>query len=342
MRVWRAVVLTLFGVVLLFGFIAPGAAPLSVTSPVSDSMEPTAPQHSLVVVTSGGVTTGDILLFETPERDRSVLHRAVGEADTGYITQGDANELPDQAFGMTPVSPDQIDGSVLTIAGHPVIIPYVGGVLTNPVVLLGLWGLLALSLLYTTQLGGVSRGSVATTHIRKYAVVLALIIVVAIPVTTGLSAITVQTEIVTSTTASPSSPSIAAPGDVSERTVSVSSPFFALLHTPVVVEGDVTLQDTSSSNGGRVKRITVQNNPSNVPTVHEGSVTVYTYPRVLPGAVMKPIDTIHPVLGSFVSSLVIAGLLVGASRVFDKHRIVRGTRDEIRAHRDNRARRDEG
>lgn len=340
MRIIRSLLIIFIGGVLLFGFIAPGAAPLSVTTPISDSMEPTAPQHSLVVITGGSVNVGDILLFESPRSDEPVLHRAVGKVDAGYITQGDANDVSDQAIGLAPVSPDRMDGSVPTIAGRPVIIPYLGGLLTNPAVLLGSWGLLGLSLLYTTRRGGVVRGEVTTISIRKYGIALAVIIIIGLPIVTALFAIPLQTEIVTSTTASPASSNIAAPGETSERTVTVTSPLFAVLHTAVIVEGDVALQEADSSIGEQAMRITVRNDPSDEPMVHDGYIRVYTYPSIVPGAVMKPIDAVHPVLASFVSSLIIGGLISGVSLAFDKHRIVRGTPKELRSHRNDRTRRE--
>lgn len=337
------VLILLIGGVLLFGFIAPGTAPVSVTSPVSDSMEPTAPQHSLLVVINADAGIGDILLFESVQQNDPVLHRAVGTTETGsgFITQGDANEQPDQALGMAPVTEDQIDGVVPTVAGHPVIIPYVGGILTNPVVLLGSWGLLSLSLLYTTQPGKVTRGVVTTVPIRKYGLVFAVLIIFGLPVATALFAIPVQTDIVTSTTASPASSNIAAPGEVSEQTVSASSPFFTVLHTAAIVDGDLRLQETESPIGAQTTTITVQNNPSNEPMVHQGTIRVYTYPSILPGAVMDPIDAVHPVLASFVSSLLIGGSIVGVSYAFDQHRIVRARANKLRTYRNNRNQRDE-
>lgn len=343
MRVIQAVLITLLAGVLLFGFIAPGVAPVSVTTPVSDSMEPTAPQHSLAVVVNSDVDVGDIVLFESPQRDSPVLHRAVGtaQADTGYITQGDANELPDQSLGMSPVTQGDVDGVVPTVAGYPVVIPYVGGILTNPFVLLGSWGLLALSVLYTTQVSKLGRGGVTTMPIRKYGAAFAVILVVALPAATALFAVPVQAEIVTSTTASPDSANVAPPGGVTEQTVSASSPFYAVLHTAVVVDGDLTLQDTSSPIGEQTTRITVQNSPSDEPVIHEGTVRIYTYPSVLPGVFLEPFDAVHPVLASFISSLVLAGLVLGVSYGFDKHRIVRGQLHKLRTHRNNRDRREQ-
>lgn len=341
MRALWAVLTIFLGSVLLFGFLVPAVAPVSVTTPVSESMEPTVPEHSLVVVTNSEVSTGDIVLFEAPQRDLPVLHRAIGTTEGGYITQGDANELPDQAVGMAPVAESQIDGVVPTVAGTPLVIPYLGEILTNPVVLLGSCGFLALSILYTTRVGTVKRGVVTTIPIRKYGIALAVLIVIGLPVATALFAVPVQTELVTSTTASPTSSNIAAPGEVTERTVSVSSPPYAVLHTAVVVDGDVTLQDIESPIGEQTTRITVQNNPSDEPTIHEGTIRIYTYPTILPGVVMDPIDAIHPVVASFVSSLVIGGSILGVSFAFDKHKIVRGTPKEIRNHRNTRPRREQ-
>jgi signal peptidase I len=341
MRVLLPVFFALLGGVLLFGVIAPGAAPISVTSPVSDSMEPIAPQHSLVVVTNGNVDVGDIVLYESAQRDAPVLHRAIGETDTGYITQGDANDLSDQALGNDPVTESQIDGVVPTVAGHPVILPYVGGVLTNPVVLVGSWGLFVISLLYTTRVGKITRGGITAIPIRKYGIAFAVILIVGLPVATAVFAIPVQADIVTSTTASPSSSNIAAPGEVSERTVTVSSPLFVVLQPAVIVEGDVTLQDTDNQFGEQSMQITIQNNPSEEPMIHEGSLRVYTYPSVFPGVVMNPVEAIHPVVASFVNALVIGGMILGLTFGFDKHKIVRVGPNKLRNHRNNRTRREQ-
>lgn len=342
MRLTWAGIITLT-VVLLFGFIAPGVAPVSVTTPISDSMEPTAPQHALVVITDTDAEVGDILLFESAQRDNPVLHRAIRtvetETGTGYVTQGDANELPDQTFGTAPVTEDRIDGVVPVVAGYPVIIPYVGGVLTNPVVLVGMCGLLALSLLYTTQVSNGVRDEVVTIPIRNYAIVFAILLVIGLPAVTALSAIPVQTEIVTSTTVSPDSAGIAAPGEVSEQTITATSPFFAVLHLAAVVDGDLRLQDTTSPIGEQTAEFRVQNPPSDEPTAHQGTVWIYTYPSVLPGVVIQPLDAIHPVLASAVNAVIFAGVILVVSFLFDKHRIVRVGPDKLRNHRNNRPQR---
>lgn len=331
-------IILITGVLLVFGAIAPGLSPVTVTTPVSESMEPTAPTHSLVVIVSTTADPGDIILFDSAQQEKPVLHRIVGVSDTddGYITQGDANKVPDQDLGMDSVSDKQINGVVPTIAGHPIIIPHAGSVLTNPVVLLGTWALLALSLLYTTKVGKITRGAATTIPIRKYAVVLAVLIMVGTPIATAVFAVPAQTEIVTSTTASAASSDIAEPGGVSERTVTVSSPFFAVLRTTATLEGDLVLQTAENSFGEQTAEISVRNQPSDVPTIHKGTIKIYSYPAVLPTSISSPIVAIHPIAASFANSFIIGVAVIIVGLAFDKRKIVRSSHRKLRQHRNNR------
>jgi signal peptidase len=100
---------------------------------LSGSMEPTMSPGDVIVVEDvdpANVEEGDVLTFRRDEGARPTTHRVVAVNDGGdqrtFRTEGDANEDPDREL----VTPDEIEGRVMTVAGHPVVFPYVGYVIT--------------------------------------------------------------------------------------------------------------------------------------------------------------------------------------------------------------------
>jgi len=84
----------------------------------------------LPVWESTELSQGQIIVFKAPEhgiRDWT-MHRIVGgDAASGYITKGDANEGSDQAgSGYPPINPEWIGGVVPTIGSTPLKIPLLG------------------------------------------------------------------------------------------------------------------------------------------------------------------------------------------------------------------------
>jgi signal peptidase I, archaeal type len=96
------------------------------------SMSPTLePGDGFVMIPdaiAGPPQSGDVVVFEAEELRGGgpTTHRIVGQTDRGYITQGDNNNVPDQAGNEPVVQETQINGRVLQIAGSVVSIPYVG------------------------------------------------------------------------------------------------------------------------------------------------------------------------------------------------------------------------
>ena len=322
------------GMVLTLGAVAPGIAPVVVATPDSGSMAPTAETDSLVLVLDTEPTVGDIALFETPTRDRAVLHRLVDQTPEGeFITQGDANAASDQAAGDPPVSPDQVYGTVPTIAGHPVVVPYAGLVLTNPVFAFGVWALLGASLLYTTTSGQVVRETVAAAPVRVHVVTLAIAIMIVIPAVAVAAPASVQAEILTTTTATGENAGIVQPGDVGERTIAVSSPVIWGLQTTPEVEGDLVIQSVGPGEDG-TRQVTVVNEPSETPQVHRGTITVYSFPATLPKPVLAALVDVHPFVAGFASALPIGGtVLVGALLFIDPKLPLRASRKAIQRRR---------
>jgi signal peptidase len=323
------------GMVLTLGAVAPGIAPVVVATPDSGSMVPTAETDSLVLVLDTEPTVGDIALFETPTRERAVLHRLVDRTPEGdaFMTQGDANAVSDQAAGDPPVSPDQVYGTVPTIAGHPVVVPYAGQVLTNPVFAFGIWALLGASLLYTTTGGQAVRETVAAVPVRVHVVVLAIAIMIVIPVVSVAAPASVQAEILTTTTATGENPAIVQPGEVGETTIRVSSPVIWGLQTTPEVEGDLDIQSVAPGEDG-TRRVTVVNEPSETPQVHRGTITVYSFPATLPKPVLAALVDVHPFVAGFASALPIGGtVLVGAVLFIDPKLPLRASRTAIQRRR---------
>lgn len=121
--------------------VAPASAPLSASIAEGDSMGTDGP----TVVVYGEHTDasiGDVVALDAG--DRILYHRVVDETSEGYVTQGDAEPYPDQAF-------DVPHGTEETIVGVGIVtIPYevaLGGLL-GVLALLGLLG----SSLYRRQL----------------------------------------------------------------------------------------------------------------------------------------------------------------------------------------------
>jgi signal peptidase len=319
--------------VLALSAVAPAASPVVLTSPATGSMQPTVATDSLVLVVDTDPEVGDVALFQSPDHDRPVLHRLVGTtADSGtFLTQGDANDRTDQQTGSPPVAPDRIYGTVPTVFGYPLAIPFLGRVLTNPVLFGGIWGLLGLSLLYSTSGGEMVRESVAAVSLRVHVLVLAVVVVIALPIAVLGVPATSQTHILTTTTAPADDPSLVRPGETGRRTVVVSSPVMWGLHHSVHVSGDLHVTATESRPRSNTMAVTVANEPARAPAVHRGTVTVYSYPAVLPAGTIGTLAAVHPGVAALATASVLGGgfALLGLVLI-DPGRTVRASRRTIR------------
>jgi signal peptidase len=333
MHRWGFAILLAIAGLLTLSAVAPAAAPIAVTTPATGSMHPTAPTDSLVLVVDTEPQVGEIALFESNEYDRPVLHRLVARTEDGtaFVTQGDANDRTDQETGSPAVTPDQIYGTVPTIAGHPIVIPLLGRLVTNPVLFAGVWGVLGLSLLYSTTGGETVRETVASVPLRVHVVVLGVVIAVALPTAVLWAPAIADAHILTTTTAPADDPSLVRPGETGRRTVVVSSPVMWSLHQTVHVSGDLHLEATEANPGSDAMVVTVANEPAKEPTVHRGTITVYSYPAVLPAGAIAALAAIHPAVAAFATAIVLGGAVVLLGFVLiDPGRTVRASRKTIR------------
>lgn len=96
---------------------------------LSGSMEPVMSPGDVIIVdgvSAAAVQQGDVITYGGGDGETPTTHRVIEvvERDDGvaFRTKGDANEDPDGQL----VTPDQVNGRVLTYAGYLIVIPYIG------------------------------------------------------------------------------------------------------------------------------------------------------------------------------------------------------------------------
>jgi signal peptidase len=317
--------------------VPPGLAPATATSPVSDSMEPTISQHDLLVVTVSEPSVGDVVLYESPNHERPVLHRVVDVTEAGYVTRGDANEATDQANGEPHVTEDRIHGTAPTVGGSVVTIPLLGAIVTNPAVLTSLWLLSAVGTVVSARRSSPRPKMVSASPGRTAVFVLAAVIVIAVPIAAMGSTVAVDASIVSTETAPADSDRLVAVGETTERTITLSSPTMAGTTQTAHVDGDLELVGIESTGTSTTTDVVVRNPPASEPGAHTAEITLYTYPATLPQPVIAALASVHPALAGAATGAVIAvvfGLL--ALVVIDPRQTVRRGRGTIRAVRKRR------
>lgn len=98
----------------------------------SASMEPTIGvlDGFFVDPWPASVEAGDIIVFYSVTRQGPAVHRVVAVEPEGWITQGDANEGPDQLAGEPLVTRERLLGKVITRAdGEPILVERLGATL---------------------------------------------------------------------------------------------------------------------------------------------------------------------------------------------------------------------
>ena len=109
----------------------------STSAVLSGSMEPAfSAGDFLIYREQAAYAVGDIVIFS--EGGNYITHRIVGEVDGGFITQGDANNAPDQAI----LDPNNIEGRMV------MFIPGLGGFILFLRTPLGVLCLIVLGLLF--------------------------------------------------------------------------------------------------------------------------------------------------------------------------------------------------
>lgn len=316
---------TLGGVVILCLLGALVAAPVSLHYATSGSMEPEINENEIYVVWHGSdIAVGDIALYDSLERNEPVTHRVVGEAESGFITKGDANQQTDQATGSPTVPAERIRGTVIEYNGHAVTAP--GGetlVLINTYQLeLVLVSLLLIigEVLRTSTSGRIRPEDVSTKLIPAIVVIIGIAVVV---VYSGGASQAVT--VVATNGDAVGNPGLVPIGESTDVTARFTgNPQTVFTHEVTTVSGEMALK--SSQTVSTVERTVVLNVPSQQsPGTVDAVVSFHRYPLVLPPTVIDSLVYIHPFVAAVVTtSMTFLPVLFVVYLFIDPKTLVRG------------------
>jgi signal peptidase len=300
--------LALAAVAFVLLLVAPPPSPLHLSYVTSDSMEPTLQTgDAYLVSTLGTAEEGDVVTFQSPEREGFVTHRVVDVTDEGLITKGDANPSTDQAGGAPPVPRSAVLGEAVTVGGVLLVLPGFGALLSLlgsnalPVVV----ALVALGLLGSLFGGGARLPERKVIYVRDVVgpLLLGLAITVVAVSVLATSAYTV-TYPVTGPDAGPDGALTV--GEPAERTVEVQVNQPPLTHVVVEASGmsvvDRTVEESTI-------RTTVTIPAQETTGTFEGQIHVRSYPATLPPALLEGLQDVHPTVAWAVSTGVVFGPL---------------------------------
>lgn len=284
--------------------------PLIVTS---DSMEPTYQAGDVVFVDeSAPVSVGDPIVFSEQRGDQLIVHRAVDRrADGRYLTRGDAVPAQDQAAGRTAVSSAQIVGPVIQIGSVDAVVPQVGHILTLD------WGtrlLIAVGIVVTAIGGQMGWDSLhqrsqslsreTTVSLGLFSLYLGCIGAIYATVTTNLYEYTV-----TSSSSGTTVGTVIATGTEVSRQVIVGQAWLGPAGY-TVAQSD-TARTTVVSTGDSLRRIALDLPIQSSPGTLSVTLSVGTYPHVLPGGLIEFFHGIHPGVAAIMTASTVVLILVG-------------------------------
>lgn len=278
-------------------------SPISFFVVNGQSMNPTIPDGSLQLVNdTKDVGEGDIIVFLSTEEDKTIIHRIVDETKTGFITQGDNNNITDQERGLDSVSKDQIRGKAVEIADQPLFIPFLGSIILLMKQNLLLSTLLLVSgiiLLFVFEIESVSRTTLTKQSVFTAAVAISIssMIILMLLATSTITFPFVFTE---SEASAQQQYTFLADGDQIEGKLTVEenkAPFTQILYSSDTLDiqkieesdqyTEIYFEDTGSDEIGSRNEV----------------VTAHVYPSFIPKFVLNPIFNISPILATILASI---------------------------------------
>lgn len=294
------------------------ASPVQLSYVYSDSMEPTIGQNDgYIVVPTEQINQRDIIVFRSQEREEYVTHRVVGRSDAGLITQGDNNDITDQAAGHPYVQREAVKGTVLALAGRPVTIDglgvYVSLVHSQRLLILGIAiSLIGGSVLFGGREHSHPRRSLVRVRDVIHPVFVAAIIGSTVIILTGA----VSHELIyVAVDGGSSGSNTLTVGSATTETVSINATALPLTHRLVSTDGMTITNSTR----------TVSTITANVlipgPTAsgaYQTNIAVYRYPAVLPLRLVETLHSIHPAVAAGTTmSLMLLPLFLAYALLFD-------------------------
>jgi len=317
-----------------------GLTPVVVTSPDTGSMEPTVSTTDVAVLTAAGEPApGDVVLYRSTDPDTGlVLHRVVDETADGYVTRGDANPTTDQAAGSPPVTDDRI---VAVADGDPATVPWLGALLSTPALLVaawlaaGLWLLLARAEPDPEPTGPPE--TVAPSLFPLFVAVGVLVGVGVLVLSAGLPAVE-SVAVVSTAVADEPGNGVVPVGERATHDVRFTAAIPGTYQT-ATADGDLALVGVRSRVADRNATVVVANPPRESPGAQRATVSVYSFPPVLPRDTLQWATGISPWFAGALagtaagSAVLVLGLVVTGDRI-------RRPRPEVRALRRLRRRED--
>lgn len=301
-------------VVLALLAVTTPASPVQLSYVYSDSMEPTIGQNDgYIVVPTEQIDQRDIVVFRSQAREEYVTHRVVGRSDAGLITQGDNNDITDQAAGHPYVQREAVKGTVLTVTGRPVTIDglgvYVSFVHSKRLLILGIAiSLMGGSVLYGGREQAHPRRSLVSVADVIHPVFVAAIVGGTILVLTGAAS---HELIYVAVDGGSGGPNTLTVGSVTTETVSIETGALPLTHRLVSTDG---MTITSATRTASTITATVHIPGPTASGAYETNISVYRYPAVLPLRLVETLHSIHPAVaaGTTMSLLLLPAFLVYA------------------------------
>lgn len=275
------------------------ASPIQMSYVYSDSMEPTIGQDDgYIVVPEGDVEPNDIIVFWSSERQEYVTHRVVGQSSDGLLTQGDNNDITDQAAGYSHVQRDEIVGTVLVINGEPVTIPRLGILVSlvaaNRLAVLGIAGLLiAGSVLYDSRTHHSRPGrSLVRVSDVMHPLFVVLFLGSSAFLLVGASSHELTYVAVDGTIGGSNTLTV---GESTTEMILINVPSVPFTHRMVSTDGMTVAEQ--SANASTISAQAFIPGPTER-GAYTASITVYRYPAVLPERIVRTFHSIHPLLAA--------------------------------------------
>lgn len=289
-------------VVVVFAAVAvtTPASPVQLSYVYSDSMEPTISQNDgyVVVPEQGRVEQRDVVMFWSSEREEYVTHRVVGRSSAGLITQGDNNDVTDQAAGYAYVQREDVAGTVLTYNGDPVVIPGLGVFISlvdshRTLVLATAGVLVAASVLYGSGSRNPKPGRtrVTVSDVMHPLFAMALLLGVAF-LLLGASSQELTYVAVDGNIGGANTLTV---GENTTERVLVDTP--AMPFTQRVVSTDGMTITNQTVNASAVSARTYIPGPTE-PGAYTTGISVHRYPTVLPEGALQALHGIHPAVAA--------------------------------------------
>lgn len=281
-------------VVLAVFAVTTPASPVQLSYVYSDSMEPTIGENEgYVIVPVEQIKQRDIIVFWSEERNEYATHRVVGRSDAGLITQGDNNDVTDQASGYPHVQREEVTGKVWTVGGEPVTIGGLGILVS----FVQSYRLLVLGIAMVLIGGGLLFGGSQHPHPRRSlvrvrdilhpmfaaAIIGSIVIILTGAVSHELLYVAVD--------GGSSAPNTLAVGEAATETIFINATSIPLTHRIVSTDG---MTITNSSRNASTITANVYIPGPTTSGAYPTSVDVYRYPAVLPRTLVEALHSVHP------------------------------------------------